>query len=174
MADTAQSASLEIRELDDWWLSQVSGWTGSMGQLEAHLARSLRCALPARVGETVPFGSGLVLRVAPERFWILGNAPWPGRAAVEAVDPMLGGTLSLDHGRTRLHLSGPGVFGVLSRSVALDWRSPALAPGRFAQTMLHRVPVLVLRSPHESFDLLVPRSFSESIREWIEDAARAS
>jgi heterotetrameric sarcosine oxidase gamma subunit len=174
MADTAQREVLVLQEIDDWWLSQVVGWKGSVEQLEAHLVQSLGCALPASVGETAQFGAGLVLRVAPERFWILGDAPWSGRAALEAVDPVLGGTLRLDHGRTRLRLSGPGVFGVLSRCVALDWQSAALAPGRFAQTMLHRLPVLLLRSAHDTFDLLIPRSFSQSIREWIEDAARAS
>ena len=109
------------------------------------------------------------MRVAPDRIWIVSE---PGAVA----DPSGGGigawasSTSLTDGQRRYRLAGSRLGEILAKGIALDLDSQELAPGRLARTQLHRVPILLHRLGAQSINLHLPRSFAESIEEWLADA----
>jgi heterotetrameric sarcosine oxidase gamma subunit len=88
-----------------------------------------------------------------------------------SIDPELGSLVWLSESRMRLRLSGPHAFDILGACVAIDWRAEEARPERAVQTSFHHVPVLLLRTAADACDLLVPRSFAESLAEWVADVA---
>lgn len=145
-------------------LIQIEGWDGTLRQFESSLSASLGTKLPASVGETVRHKGLLVIRVAPRRLWLALDDG--AQAPSLAVDPDLGCSVSLGEGRVRFKMAGPDIARVLSKCIAVDWRAPA-APGRAVLTALHHVPVLFLRTGDTACELIVPRSFSQSLSDWI-------
>ncbi|WP_214475625.1 sarcosine oxidase subunit gamma family protein [Mesorhizobium sp. dw_380] len=150
-------------------LIQVEGWDGTLRQFETNLSASLGTGLPASVGETVRHENLLIIRVAPRRLWLAldDGAPAPSLA----IDPDLGCSVSLGEGRVRFSLAGADIARVLSTCIAVDWQSPAAAPGHAVQTSFHHVPVLLLRTGEAACDLVVPRSFARSLSDWIADGS---
>ncbi|RWC36962.1 sarcosine oxidase subunit gamma [Mesorhizobium sp.] len=146
-------------------LIQVEGWDGTLGQFETSLSASLGTKLPVSVGEMVRHKGFLVIRVAPRRLWLALDDG--AQAPSLAVDPDLGCSVSLGEGRVRFSMAGADIARVLSRCIAVDWRAPAAAPGRAVLTSLHHVPVLFLRTGETAGELIVPRSFSRSLSDWI-------
>jgi sarcosine oxidase subunit gamma len=149
-------------------LVQLEAWDGRSQQLEAVLSGTLGIALPGTVGEIVRHQNLRAIKVAPRRFWLLYDAP--GREPI-AMDPDVGSVVDLGEGRTRLRLSGSRLPDVLAKCIAVDWQSPAVAPQKASQTSFHGVPVLFLRTGEAECELLVPRSFSRSILDWLGDSA---
>src|SRR4051812_26543738 len=147
---------------------QVDGWAASMPAFAASLSHQLGGDLPATVGETITTARCLVIRVAPRRLWLLCDA---GDKLDLSMDPELGSLVSLAEGRTRLRMVGSRLFDILNSCIAIDWLSPAAAPGRAVQTGFHHVPVLLLRTGDQACDLLVPRSFEKSLSDWVTDVA---
>jgi sarcosine oxidase subunit gamma len=146
---------------------QAEGWPPSLPAFEAELSRQLGVALPAAVGRTASIGSGMAVRIAPRRLWLVSDGP---QLPDCAIDPDLGCLLPLGEGRVRVRLEGPRIFDVLAACVAVDWHETG--PGRAVQAGFHHVPVLLLRTAADACDLLVPRSFARSLAEWIDEIAR--
>ncbi len=159
---SSQEFSLSVADCP---LVQIEGWDGTLGQFESNLSASLGMKLPASVGETVRHKGFLVIRVAPRRLWLAFDDG--AQASSLAVDPDLGCSVSLGEGRVRFSMAGAGVARVLSKCIAVDWRAPAAAPGGAVLTSLHHVPVLFLRTGDTACELIVPRSFSQSLSDWI-------
>lgn len=166
MADGSNMAGFEMAAYDCSIL-QLEGWVGAMAQFEVVLNRMLGGPLPNKVGDTARHDEWLVIRIAPRRFWLLCDGPPP----VIDFDAELGCALPLGEGRVRLRLSGRSLKQVLERCVAADWET--LGDGRAVQTGLDRMPVLLLRRSGFECDLLVPRSFSKGMMQWIADASAA-
>lgn len=148
---------------------QIEGWDGTLARFEASASKALGAPLPATVGETVRHADVLIVRVAPRRFWLISEAG--AKSPFLTIDPELGCSVLLGEGRVCLRMQGPRLPEILSRCVAVDWSSPASAPGRAWHTALHHVPVLLLRTAETACDLIVPRSFAKSLTEWIADSA---
>lgn len=145
---------------------QIDGWSAA---LEPELSRQLGSALPATCGEAALLRQWLAIRIAPRRFWLIGNGistPPP-----PSIDPEIGSSVSLGESRMRLRMRGASVFDILGACMAVDWDWPQAAAGGAIQTGFHHVPVLALRTAADACDLLVPRSFAQSLSEWIIDAA---
>ncbi|MER9223471.1 sarcosine oxidase subunit gamma [Mesorhizobium sp. M0644] len=166
MADRSNMAWFEMAAYDCSIL-QFEGWDGEMAQFEVELNRMLGGPLPNKVGDTARHDEGLVIRIAPRRFWLLFDGPPP----IVDVDVRLGCALWLGEGRIRLRLSGRGLKHLVERCLAVDWET--LGDGRAVQTGLDRMPVLLLRRSGFECDLLVARSLSKSLTEWIADASAA-
>ncbi|WP_292396701.1 sarcosine oxidase subunit gamma family protein [Mesorhizobium sp.] len=163
---SSQEFSLSVADCP---LIQVEGWDGTLRQFEKSVTASLGTKLPASVGETVRQKGLLVIRIAPRRLWLALD---DGEQAPSlAVDPDLGCSVSLGEGRVRFTMAGANIARVLSKCITVDWHAPAAAPGRAVLTSLHHVPVLFLRTGETACELIVPRSFSRSLSDWIADAA---
>ncbi|WFP61259.1 sarcosine oxidase subunit gamma family protein [Mesorhizobium sp. WSM4904] len=148
---------------------QIEGWDGTLARFEASVSKALGVPLPAAVGETVRHADVLIVRVAPRRFWLIfetGIKPTP-----PTIDPELGCSVLLDEGRVRLRMDGARLQEILSKCVAVNWSSPAAAPGHAWHAAFHHIPVLLLRTAETACDLIVPRSFMRSLTDWIADSA---
>jgi len=122
------------------------------------------------VGEVTRRGRLALMRLSPERYWLIEDAP----RDLANSGPDFGGlhVVDLTEGRVRLRLSGARCRAVLAKCVAVDWEAPETAAERAVATMLPRVPVVIHRLQTDAFDLLAPRSFGQSLREWLDDAGR--
>lgn len=147
---------------------QAEGWGKTLPTFEADLSRQLGGTLPAAVGETVSIGGWLATRIAPRRLWFIAGGK-PGLPL--SIAPDLGSLLRLNESRMRLSLKGPHTFDILAACVAIDWHAPETRPGRAVQTSFHHVPVLLIRTAEEACDLLLPRSFAQSLAEWVAEVA---
>jgi len=145
---------------------QAESWPGTLSAFEAELSRQLGGKLPATSHETVAIGEWRAVRIAPRRFWFAADA---GSNLRCSIDPELGCLLSLSESRMRVRLAGPHTFDILAACVAIDWHEAKA--GYAFQTSFHHVPVLLLRTAAEACDLLVPRSFAQSLAEWVADIA---
>ena len=154
--------------IGDCAILQADGWEGNLPAFEASLAEQLACKLPTDVGAVVRAGQRWVTRIAPRRFWLIGD----GRDDFPlSLDPELGGVVSLSEGRLRLRMTGSRLFDVLASCVAIDWSSPRAATGCAVQTGFHHVPVFILRTGDTQCDMIVPRSFARSLSDWMTDIA---
>jgi heterotetrameric sarcosine oxidase gamma subunit len=150
---------------------QVEAWDGTFEQFQSDLSPTFGIALPATVGETIRQPNLRVIKVAPRRFWLLYDTP--GGPPV-TVDPDLGSVTDLGEGRIRVRLCGDRLPDVLASCIAVDWHSPAVAPGKVVQTSFHGVPVLFVRTGKAECELIVPRSFARSILDWLSDSTRGN
>jgi heterotetrameric sarcosine oxidase gamma subunit len=168
MADLATPTDFSL-SVSDCPLVQIEGWDGTLEKFEANLSQALGTPLPALVGETVRHADSLIVRVAPRRFWLISTGA--SQAPSPAVDPELACLIPLGEGRVRFTMTGARVQKVLSACIAVDWHSPAAAPGRALHTSLHHVPVLFIRTGAADCKLIVPRSFATSLSDWIIEIA---
>jgi heterotetrameric sarcosine oxidase gamma subunit len=175
VVDRQSEPGFAMTELRGWSLIQLVFGLSRRREFAEGLRRLVGLSLPPRIGEVAARDGIHALRLAPDRIWILVE-PEATTPPPEAMEQSLGGpwgsSLSLTQGRRRYRLSGRLCLAVLAKGIALDLQGSELPPGRAAQTQLHRVPVLLHRLERESIDLFVPRSFSDSIEDWIADAAR--
>ncbi|TIQ28506.1 MAG: sarcosine oxidase subunit gamma [Mesorhizobium sp.] len=148
---------------------QIEGWDGTLARFEASVSQALGAPLPAAVGETVRHADVLIVRVAPRRFWLISEAGT--KPSPPTIDRELGCSVLLGEGRMRLRMEGMRLPEILSKCVAVDWSSPAAAPGRAWHAAFHHIPVLLLRTAETACDLIVPRSFMRSLTDWIADSA---
>jgi heterotetrameric sarcosine oxidase gamma subunit len=168
MAEVLAAETFTLSEIAGWSLTQVDCWTESKSHIEDGLMHASGLAMPQTVGETARRGGLRAVRIAPARLWLVQDAHCEGPDFQGLADAAV---ISLSHGRRRFRLSGRAARDVLACCVALDWDVPNLAPGRAAQTALHKVPVLMIRDAADVFELFVPRSFGQAVWEQIEDAA---
>lgn len=147
---------------------QADGWEATLPAFEAELSRLLGGQLPAAVGESAVLGSWLAIRIAPRRLWVVGDTTSPDLAA---IDPELGCLVTLSESRMRLRLEGRHTFDILAACVAVDWKAKEAWPGRAIQTSFHHVPVLLLPIAADACDLLVPRTFADSLAGWVAEGA---
>ena len=168
MANLESPADFSL-SVADCPLVQIEGWDGTMERFKSKVSQALGVALPVPVGKTVRHRDSLIVRVAPRRLWLISDGV--SEVPSPAVDPELGCSAYLGEGRVRFTMTGAHVPKVLSACIAVDWHSPAAAPGRALHTFLHHVPALFLRTGAADCDLLVPRSFAKSSSDWIIEVA---
>lgn len=147
MADHAlQPAGCPLQQVDIW---------AEAGR--AALSEALGFAAPEEIGHVTHNNGVRAARLTPRRFWIIGDTP------LVTITPEHGTSLRLDEGRVSLLLPGAEARGLLSQLMAIDWQDQRAAPGRIILSAIHRVPVAVLPRDDGQYELIVPRSFAESI-----------
>jgi heterotetrameric sarcosine oxidase gamma subunit len=119
-------------------------------------------------GKAVHGATGSLLRVHPQRLWLLADrAGIPGHMQLSAN---VGAVLDLSHARAIIHVAQDMAVPLLSRFIALDLRPDRFAVDDVAVTPLHRVAIAFWRRP-DGVDLLVPRSFARSTWDVLAEAA---
>ena len=84
----------------------------------------------------------------------------------------LGAVTNVSDQFTIFSLKGSNIYEVLSKSSPFDFDT--LANNRSAQTLLNNIDVTIIKKNNEDIDLLVRRSFSEHLWDWIKDSANLS
>ena len=69
-------------------------------------------------------------------------------------------------------LKGSNVYEVLSKSSPFDFET--LLDNSSAQTLLNNIDITIVKKNNENIDLLVRRSFSKHLWDWIKDSASLS
>ena len=84
----------------------------------------------------------------------------------------LGAVTSVTDQFTIFSLKGSNIYEVLSKSSPFDFDT--LSDNSSAQTLLNNIDVTIVNKNNENMDLLVRRSFSEHLWDWIKDSASLS
>jgi heterotetrameric sarcosine oxidase gamma subunit len=147
-------------------LVQYHAWPERYAEMAGMLAR--QCGIPdaPAPGKALSGAEGSLLRIHPQRFWLVSEQP----RDYPALDSQIGATLDLSHARTIIHVAEEIAVPLLSRFIAIDLRPHRFAVDDVAITPLHRVSVVLWRR-RDGIDILAPRSFARSIWDVLAEAA---
>ncbi|MCS5593206.1 MAG: sarcosine oxidase subunit gamma family protein [Porticoccaceae bacterium] len=139
-------------------------------------AAVLGVALPTVPG-TYQYNSDTVV------YW-LGPNEWLVTSATDAIELELSLRLKINGhiaivdvsgGQTLVNLRGHGVQGLLKKASGYDfasWNGALPGIGRCAQTTFAKATAIVGNRTDGSFDLIIRRSFSDYIAQWLLDACQ--
>ena len=82
----------------------------------------------------------------------------------------LGAVTNVTDQFTIISLKGSNIYEVLSKSSPLNFDT--LIDNSSAQTLLNNIDITIIKKNNENIDLLVRRSFSEHLWDWIKDSAK--
>ena len=150
----------------------------------AATAEALGAGLPTDPNTSVRAGEVTALWLGPDEWWIV--APGAAPDASSALAGRLGEAVSGSHAavtevgdsRVCLRVSGPRTRDLLAKGSPLDLDPAAFGgTGHCAQTQLAKATVVLHQIGEDdgngpSFDIYVPRSFSNYLWTWLQDAAR--
>ena len=148
-------------------LFQVSGWPDTFGDSAGALMRRLGFAELGdfRLSQSAAEGEAVSFRVAPERILIRLSAGDVFRKATAGLDLSLSPILELTGSRRIFRV---GDAGILSRLAAVDFEGEEFPLGAFAQAECMGTGMLFHRAENAAFDIYVPRSWGESLRDFAE------
>ena len=170
---TVGHGALRLGEVAQTRLVHVGVYPGGAARVVAEVQPVLGAPLPDSPVRAAAAGSHLVMRIAPDQFWVLGGEPGLAARLRSAISPDAGSVTSLDGSRTRLLVEGHPARALLSRLVAIDL-DPAVFPvGGFAQTGIHHVAGLLFRARDDRYEFFALRTFAASTWEVLIDAARS-
>ena len=111
----------------------------------------------------------------------VGAAAWriaPDRVLIETAQDLAEfgsadlAVLDLGHARTVITLHGRAARDLLAHVVSVDIAEEAFPPGEFRQTGLHGVGILMECRDDDSFDVLVPGTWAETVWDMLFDTAQ--
>lgn len=109
----------------------------------------------------------------PARWLLIGAAP--AEAVLDAIAERCGGLVSaLDQssGRVVVRLCGKPAAEALAKGTAMDLHDAAFPVGGSAPTLLGHINVQLSRRGSELYEIVVMRSYAESLVEGLEDMCR--
>jgi heterotetrameric sarcosine oxidase gamma subunit len=161
------TATVRLSEQPAGGILQLAGWGDDFAKaVKPHLIKLGFSGL-GDFRATQDAGRTQCFRIAPDRLLIRGPELTTLQAAIGDIDSTRLAALDLSHARTVWRLEGEAAKEVLGQFAAVDFSDQAFPPGSFVQTGLHQVACLVHRRSHESFELLVPSSYSRSVHEIL-------
>jgi heterotetrameric sarcosine oxidase gamma subunit len=165
--------SLVLSEQPLGTLIQLSGWRDSFADAAGALLTRLGFAGTGGFETAQEAPAGTAFRVGPERVLLRLTSPvaWHGVAA--GIDAALSPALDLSHSRTLIAIAGPDVPALLARLLPIDFDAASFPPGRFVQSAIHSVAVLVHRpvAADAAFAVYLPRSYAVSVWDLLTESA---
>lgn len=166
LVEDASAPGLSLRSCG--LLVQYHGWPETYAELAATIAAQCGAAAGPAPGKAVHGSSGSLLRIHPQRLWLLSERS--DAVGNLVVEPHLGAALDLSHARAIIRVAGDTAEALLSRYIAIDLRPHRFAVDDIAITPLHRVSVVLWRRQN-GFDILAPRSFARSLWDLLAETA---
>jgi heterotetrameric sarcosine oxidase gamma subunit len=164
---------VRLGELSNTQLLHIGVYPGASDRFAAGASAVLGGALPESPVRTGTAGNHLVLRIAPDQYWVLGGSEPALEAQLRAAIPADAGSVtSLEGARTRLFIEGPRARELLGRLVPIDLHPTVFPVGGFAQTGIHHVAGLLLRASEDRYEFFALRTFAAFTWEVLVDAAR--
>lgn len=116
---------------------------------------------------------GVHLRYCAPDEWLVVSTTL-GAAVIENRLGDIAGSSIVDHsdGRALLRIHGPNVRKILAKCVAVDLHADAFAIGTSANMLCCHVSVNLARTGADTFEIVVPRSFSGSLFEDVMEMGR--
>ena len=133
--------------------------------------------IPLEPNRVTAMGTVRVLWQGPDEWLVTaeGDAPDLLPRLERAVARRSAALTDLSASRVVLEIAGSGARALFAAGCGLDLHPRAFGPGRCAQTLLARVPVILDQlDDTPRFRLLVRRSYARWLGDWLVDAARGS
>jgi sarcosine oxidase subunit gamma len=162
---------LRLGEIAGTHLIQLGVYPGGAARVAAAVSPILGEPLPDSSVRAATTGDRLVMRIAPDQYWVAGAESGLDARLRSAIPPDAGCVTSLDGARTRLIVEGHAARPLLSRLVAVDLHPTMFPIHGFAQTGIHHVGGLLVRVSENRYEFFALRTFAASIWEVLLDAA---
>jgi heterotetrameric sarcosine oxidase gamma subunit len=119
--------------------------------------------------------SGLLATLPSNNVRNVGPGEWLLVSGDTIQEPEIDGSMVVDqsHGRTLFRLSGPDCIAILMRGVAVDLAGGAMPVGTSASMAFGHLSVNLACLSDTAFELIVGRSFAESLCHDLRQAGRA-
>ena len=149
-------------------------FTGKVGKI-------LGIILPVEVGSIAVKEKISIIAIGPNEWLIISNNIMKKsnndfeleNVLFESISKTnLGAVTNVSAQFTIFSLKGSNIFEVLSKSSPFDFAT--LSNNYSVQTLLNNIDVTIVKKDNENVDLLVRRSFSEHLWDWIKDSANLS
>lgn len=159
-ANSAGTPDVVIAQLRPFYIQQLGFFEGQKSNLEKHLKSHSIKSIPA-MSVAVSVKSVIAARIEMEKIWLISHEPIAKASA--AFYP-----LDLSSARSAIRLSGVKVRDLLARLCAVDFDD---SKRNFFATSIHHVGVHI--HAHDGvFDIYMPRSFGQSVTDYIIDISR--
>lgn len=165
--------ALLLGEVADTRIVHVGVYRDGATRVAAGVLPVLGGGLPESSVHAAAAGDHLIMRIAPDQYWVLGGESGLEARLRRAIPADAGCVTSLDGARTRMFVEGEPARALLHRLVAIDLDPSVFPIGGFAQTGIHHVAGLLLRAGEDRYEFLVARTFAASTWEVLLDAARS-
>lgn len=153
-------------------IASISVRRGATDALARKLASDYEIELPAGpvargAGDTLLVGTG------PGRWLWLDGSATPTNAATLAENLRdLASVADQSNGHALLKLGGSRVRDLLAKGVDIDLHPKQFSVGSVAATGIAHIPILLWQTDAQpSFEIALPRSYSESFYAWLEESA---
>ena len=146
-------------------------FTGKVGEI-------LGIILPVEIGRIAIKEEISIISTGPNEWLIISNNTIEENGNRFELENILyesisknnfGAVTSVTDQFTIFSLKGSNIYEVLSKSSPFDFDT--LSDKSSAQTLLNNIDITIVKKGNENMDLLVRRSFSEHLWDWIKDSA---
>lgn len=149
----------------------ASMWRASTAEAVAQLEAALGFDLPKQPNQFTEDNECAAACLSPGRYLVLAESDQLYPSVAACCEAGIVSLVQLDHSREAFRVSGRHAAQLLMKGVAIDLDEKVFPVGSLFQSSIHDIGVTALRRGASSFDLLVYKSFAESFRHWLDDAA---
>jgi heterotetrameric sarcosine oxidase gamma subunit len=168
LAEGASAPGLSLRSCG--LLRQYHAWPDTYSEMARLVAAHCGVAVGPAPGRAVHGAAGSLLRIHPQRLWLVSERPDVGVSPV--LESHIGVALDLSHARSIIKVADDIAEPLLGRFIAIDLRPDRFAVDDVATTPLHRVSVVLWRRAN-TVDIFAPRSFARSLWELLAESTPA-
>ena len=145
------------------------------------VGKLLGIILPIEVGKITIKDEISIICTSPNEWLIISNNSVEENSNIFELENILyeniskndlGAITNVTDQFTIFSLKGPNIYEVLSKSSPLNFDT--LLDNSSAQTLLNNIDITIVKKNNENMDLLVRRSFSKHLWDWIKDSADLS
>ncbi|MGH7949550.1 MAG: sarcosine oxidase subunit gamma, partial [Candidatus Binataceae bacterium] len=119
-------------------------------------------------------GDPIICRLAPDTWWLV-SAVHEAAVLEAAVRAACGkrpcAIVDLTDAHVTLALEGPHAASLLARGCGLDFSPTIFGATASVRTRMAQLPVMIRRTTHERFEVIVDRSVAQYLLDWMQDAA---
>ena len=138
------------------------------------IAQATQLNISAQPNTVISFAEEAIYWLGPSE-WLLVSPYQRKDELIAALQQHLKGhfaVIDVSGGQTTLNLQGERVYEVLMKSSVYDFHPDNFQTGKCVQTTFAKAGALVSKKSDGSFDLVIRRSFTDYIAEWLLDAGK--
>ncbi len=148
-------------------------------EFSSNVGKLLGIILPLEVGSVVKKEEITVISTSPNEWLIISNNIVKSKSNNNTLENVLfekisqknfGAVTNITDQFTIFSLTGSNISEILSKSSPFDFDK--LSNNHSAQTLFNNVDITIIKKDNANIDLLVRRSFSEYLWDWLNDSAR--
>ena len=148
-------------------------------EFSSNVGKLLGIILPLEVGSVVKKEEITVISTSPNEWLIISNNIVKSKSNNNTLENVLfekisqknfGAVTNITDQFTIFSLTGSNISEILSKSSPFDFDK--LSNNHSAQTLFNNVDITIIKKDNVNIDLLVRRSFSEYLWDWLNDSAR--